>query len=121
MIRAVTILTSLFVVIVNNALRFVVRKFSLSEKHSTLTAYNISVAFKLTMARFINTSIIPIVVNYKYEQYFNNGGLIPDVFYLILAISFVDPIMYWVDIPYQVRRIKRSMARGNGENSTLTQ
>ena len=99
-IRLVTILTSLFVVIVNNGLRFIVRKFSMQEKHSTLTAYNISVAFKLTMARFINTSVIPIVVNYSYDEYFENGGLIPDVFYLILAISFVDPIMYWFDIPY---------------------
>jgi len=107
-------------VVVNNGLRFVVRRFSLSEKHSTLTAYNLSVAFKLTMARFINTSVIPIVVNYTYEEYFNAGGLIPDVFYLILAISFVDPIMYWIDIPFILRKLKRKLAIRSGENCTLT-
>jgi len=120
MIRLVTILTSLFVVLVNKILLFVVRRFTLMEKHETVTAHNISVAFKLTMGRFINTAIIPIIVNLSFEKWFVDGGLIPDVFYLILAISFFDSIMYFVDPPYMIKILKRWSAKRQGGNCTMT-
>jgi hypothetical protein len=63
-IRIVTVISSFFVVVVNKSLLIIVRKFSLRENHITYTSYNLSVAFKLTIARFVNSAIIPILVNY---------------------------------------------------------
>lgn len=102
------------------ALRIVVRKFSMMEHHETYTAYNLSVAFKLTFARFINTSIVPIVVNVTYHNWFIDGGLISDIFYVMLSISFLDPILYIFDPFYIIRMIKRSVARSKGNNSLMT-
>ena len=119
-ISIVNLVTSFVVVIINNSLRIVVRRFSMGEKHATLTAYNISVAFKLTMARFINTSIIPIVVNLSYDSYYKKGGLVSDVFYLILAISFFDPITYFFDMFYMIKLISRCKEKRKGQQSTIT-
>lgn len=69
-IRIVTTISSLVVVITNKALLIVVRKLSLKERHLTLTNYNLSVATKLTAARFINSALVPIIVNWSIEEWF---------------------------------------------------
>jgi hypothetical protein len=62
-IRIVTAISSFVVIVTNKALLIVVRKLSLKERHHTLTNYNLSVALKLTAARFINSALVPIIVN----------------------------------------------------------
>lgn len=90
------------------------------EKHETYTDYNLSVAFKLTLGRFINTSIVPIVVNLTANRWFVDGGLVSDIFYIMLSISFLDPILYYFDVFYFIRIIKRFFARRAGANSVMT-
>lgn len=75
-IRIVTTISSLVVLITNKALLIVVRKLSLKERHLTLTNYNLSVATKLTAARFINTALVPFFVNWFVEDWFKQGGLV---------------------------------------------
>lgn len=96
LIRLMSILMSMFVVVVNGILSKVIRLFSVYEKHRTYTAYNLSVASKLTMALFINTAVIPIFANLHHTQWFTNskfvsltfqGGLAADIFYRILTIA----------------------------------
>lgn len=84
------------------------------EKHETYTAYNLSVAFKLTFARFINTSIVPIVINVATNRWFVDGGLVSDIFYIMLSISFLDPILYALDPFFVLRMLKRFCARRKG-------
>ncbi|CDW71822.1 phage head-tail family partial [Stylonychia lemnae] len=120
-IRFLSILCSFIVVFINICLRGVVRAFSQMERHETYTAYNLSVAFKLTLARFINTSIVPIVVNISVNRWFVDGGLISDIFYIMISISFLDPLLYLFDVFYLIRVIKRFFARRAGANSVLTQ
>jgi hypothetical protein len=114
-------LCSFIIVFVNMSLRTVVRAFSQMEKHETYTAYNLSVAFKLTMARFVNTSIVPIVVNLSVGRWFVDGGLVSDIFYVMISISFLDPILYLFDPGYFVRLMKRCIARSKGRNSVMSQ
>lgn len=99
-IRFVTTLTSLFVVAVNKFLLIIITKFSAKERHLTQSAYNLSVAFKLTCARFFNSAIIPIFVNYYYEEWFTSGGLVQDVSNLIIAIAVADPLTGIFDVFY---------------------
>lgn len=119
-IRFLSILCSFIIVVVNIALRTVVRKFSMMEHHETYTAYNLSVAFKLTFARFVNTSIVPIVVNVAHDYWFIDGGLISDIFYVMISISFLDPILYFFDPFYMMRLTKRSIQRRKGTNCLLS-
>ena len=51
------------------------RRISRAEEHSTLTNLNVSVALKLTLARFLNSSLILVFVNNKPENWFKEGDL----------------------------------------------
>ena len=54
--------------------------FTLLEGHKTLTRYGLSVAFKLTLVKFVNIGIIPLIVNQKFSTYFTEFGLTEDAF-----------------------------------------
>lgn len=72
----ISIAISLVITFVNYFILRVVRLLSFYEYNETLTDYNISVAFKLTYARFINTAIVPIIVNIDHNNWFMTGGLV---------------------------------------------
>ncbi len=74
-------------------LKFLVRYLTEKERHETMTAYNLSVALKLVLVRFVNTAIVPIIVNIKSERWFVDGGLVSDIFSIMISIAFVDPIL----------------------------
>jgi Skp family chaperone for outer membrane proteins len=120
-VRFVTTISSLFVVIVNKFLLIVVRKFSLKERHLTLTGYNLSVATKLTLARFFNSAMVPIFVNWEIENWFDQGGLVQDVSYLILIIAFTEPLTMLIDVFYIKRLFMRYKNKGSGEDCRMTQ
>jgi hypothetical protein len=88
-------------------LKTVVRFLSAKEMHETYTAYNLSVAFKLAIVRFVNTAIVPVVVNATSDRWFVDGGLVSDIFSIMISISFVDPVMYIIDPGYFTRYLKR--------------
>jgi hypothetical protein len=92
-------------------LRTVVRTLSIKEKHETYTAYNLSVAFKLTLVRFINTAIVPCIVNISSNRWFVKGGLVSDAFSIMISISFTEPITYVLDIGSLIKRLKRKMLK----------
>jgi hypothetical protein len=96
---------------VNDSLVDVVRKLSAREKHETLTAYNLSVAFKLTLAKFINTSIVPVIVNISSDKWFNEGGLVSDIFSIMISLSFWDPLKSIIDFGAITRCIKKCYYR----------
>ena len=112
---------SMFVVVVNGILSKVIRLFSVYEKHKTYTAYNLSVASKLTLALFINTALIPIFANITEDAWFTSSGLAVDVFYRILTVAFFSPIMYAIDPGHIIRSCKRRVQKGKGATSKLSQ
>jgi hypothetical protein len=75
----------------------IVRNLSIKENHETYTAYNLSVAFKLGFVRFINTAIVPTVINWNHARWFPDGGLVNDYFSIMITVSLTDPILYVVD------------------------
>jgi len=105
-IRAISIVTSFFVVFVNVILGRVVRLLSAYEKHETYSGYNLSVAIKLSTALFINTGIVPLFVNFGRNNWFDKGGLMVDIFYNTLSVCFVSPIFYYINPVYIVQRLK---------------
>ena len=75
-------------------LRAAIKKFAHYEKHWTYTRFNISYAKKLAFTQFLNTAIIPYIVNIhfnvaslslKAQQKMDiAGGLIEDIHIIIL-------------------------------------
>jgi hypothetical protein len=80
-----------------------------------------SVAFKLTFVRFVNTANVPCIVNLSSDRWFVNGGLVNDAFSIMASISFTEPITYVFDVGALVRRFKRKMYKDQGEKCLLTQ
>jgi len=77
---------------------FIVRVFSLSEKQSTKTDLNVSLAFKLTIMRFLNTSVIYMLVHTNASRWYQSGDLVSDVFsVLVFAVGapVIALVCYW--------------------------
>jgi hypothetical protein len=88
MSQFISVMCSLSVSIANAAMILIIRRFSMSEKHETLTKLNVSVAIKLTIARFLNSSVILVITNGDPKGWFKGGSLAYDASLLILIMVF---------------------------------
>ncbi|CAI2378713.1 unnamed protein product [Moneuplotes crassus] len=120
-IRGLSITVSFLIAGINIFLGRVIRMLTSYEHHETYTKYHLSVAFKLTIAMFINTGVNPLFVNFGRANWFDSGGLMVDVFYIVITISLVSPFSYLFDPAYLVKLCKRWREERKGEKSKLTQ
>jgi len=70
----------LIINIINGLLVFIVRRLSLFERPHTITEMQISVAFKLTLSRFLNSTVVllgsnDLTGNNSSQKWFDNGNL----------------------------------------------
>ena len=91
--RFLSFLCAIVITIINILLRRVVRDMTAKEKQRTHTANNLSVAVKLALVRFVNTAIVPVIINVRSDRWFVDGGLVSDIFFIMISISFIDPIL----------------------------
>jgi hypothetical protein len=105
---------------VNTNLRKVIRNLTEREKHETYTAYNISVATKLTVTRFFNSAIVPVLVNAYAGDWFKEGGLIADIFTLLISLSFTRPIKEILNLGAIITFFKKKYYMKQGEKCLLT-
>jgi hypothetical protein len=97
------------------------RRFSTLEEHSTLTNLNVSVAVKLTIARFLNSSLVLLFVNNDPLQWFKNGNLAYDATVLIALLAVQAPLktILW---PWGlIKKVKVCRAKSQGDDCKLTQ
>ena len=80
------------VMIINTAISAVVTLMTYTEKHESKTAIDISKAAKLTAIYFINSSLSYSIIHNKASEWFNNGDLIYDVFW-ILVFLVINPFI----------------------------
>jgi hypothetical protein len=121
LLRLVTFGTSLIVVLINTVLRLAIRMLSSFEKHSTHTKFHLSVAFKLTIATFINTALLPLFTRLEVEKWFEPGGLSITIFYNTLSVAFVGPLLRIFAVGYFIKLYKMWKEKRKGENSKMTQ
>lgn len=105
----------------NGLLVFVMRRFSTLEKHSTLTNVNVSVAVKLTIARFLNSSLVLIFVNAEPKNWFKNGNLAYDASVLIGLLVVQAPLKTIVWPFGLLKKLKVFLAKRQGDDCKLTQ
>ena len=77
-----------------------------------MTKLNVSVAIKLTIARFLNSSVVLVIANYDARFWFKDGSLVYDATVLIFFMAFLNPLLYIID-PwgcYKKRQISKAKA-----------
>lgn len=72
------------------------------EYRTTQTSLNVSKAEKLSLAMFINTAMIPLIVHLTidYEKIWGNNGLMQDVFWIMIGQAISIPVLSIFDIFY---------------------
>lgn len=108
-------LTSLIVIIVNVLLKFIIRSLSKGERHETQTKMNVSVAFKLTIARFINSALVLVFVNENPANWYKGGDLVYDATVLIIILAIQAPLLDAIYIPGLIKKFKIRSERAKGE------
>lgn len=93
----------------------------MAEKHETLTKLNVSVGIKLTIARFLNSSLILVLTNPNPKNWFKGGSLAYDATILILIMVFQSPVLYLMNPTQIMKSYKIWKEKGKGEESKLTQ
>jgi hypothetical protein len=106
-VKFLSFLCSFVIIAINIMLLKVVRTLSVKERHETYTDYNLSVAFKLGIVRFINTAIVPTVVNAASSRWFVTGGLVSNYFSIMISMSVTTPVTYFLDAGIIITAIKR--------------
>lgn len=104
--RLVAFFSSVIVIVINSLLKIAIRYLSSYEKHSTYTKYHLSVATKLMLATFVNSGFLPLMINIEKKYWFNSSGLATTIFYNVISIAFVAPILDIFSYSYILRRIK---------------
>jgi hypothetical protein len=91
------------------------------EKHHTISDTEFSVALKETLCQFFNTAIIPILVYLKEDEWFLKDNLMSAAMFNMLSISFVKPVMLYIQIPHLFLMLKRRRLESQALNCTTTQ
>jgi hypothetical protein len=117
----INIANGLAVIVINTAIGRIVRVLTTFEKYSSYTNHSASLWFKLISAMFVNTALIPLAVNFDKENWFSNKGLVTDVLFNTISISFFGPWMYIFSPVYILKYTYRKVQDWKGDRSMLNQ
>jgi len=86
------ILIAVIITVINTLLSGIMKSLALFERKHTLTEFNVSVAYKLTIARFLNSALLLVFASIGNETtWFNTGGLVNNATTNIITLSLVEP------------------------------
>jgi magnesium-transporting ATPase (P-type) len=111
---------SSFVIFTNACLAIIIRKLTQKENHETYTKYHLSVSIKVSIALLLNTAVIPLLVNFGRESWYNSSGLANDIFYQSISFVMVTPTLQIFNISYFMNLCKQRYQKGKGKNSKLS-
>ena len=120
-IQVLSVLIAFLISILNTSLKLSTRKFASYEHHSTYTNYFVSVAQRLSLTTFINTAITVLVTAYILEILWKEGGLLTNIFIILLIAVILGPVFSIMNPWYFMRLCKRRSIKKQGKLCTLTQ
>ena len=121
LIIIISIISSIIVSIFNFMMAKAMIDLTALERHDTYTQYHVSVGLKLVFAMFINTALIPFAVNYYNEDWIISDGLVRDIFFNVISIWFVGPLINLFSPSYFYLLFKRCREEKKGDKWALTQ
>ena len=83
---------------INSIMNYLMGLFSKNEKHESLTKENLSMAFKLTIAKFLNSSLVLFILYDNSSNWFEEGDLVNSATYLIILQNLRAPVFEFIDI-----------------------
>jgi len=119
--KAMSGMASGMIAFINSLLVFVVRAITSGERHETQTKHNVSVAFKLLVARFLNSSLVLVLVNTNPNTWFRGGDLVYEATILIAIMAMQTPVLTIANPVKLIRWYKKRKAIAEGEECQLTQ
>lgn len=96
-------LPALCVAIMNGLLGFASRKLAAMEYHETSTDEEFSQAIKMSCGMILNTAGIVYFVNATPQEWYQSGGLVNDIFTMLLVNALVPPVMPYFDLGFKIR------------------
>ena len=99
---------SIIISILNVILEIIMKFFTQMEKPKSLTSYYLSYSIKLSLFTFMTSSLVPFLSNFYSERIENhdNSTLINNMFFLFLTNSFLKPIVWTINIPLILKKIR---------------
>lgn len=87
----------------------------------TNTEHEISVVGKMSLLKFLNTCLIPLIGNSSNSNWFDKHGLVEEVSFIVILLSISEMIRIIFHWEYVVKWILRTYQRRKGEKSEITQ
>lgn len=123
--RAASILISIIISVINSLLSFLIKFLTNQEKHDTLTHKNKSLFLKVVIVQFLNTCLmvtfLHILLVSPDHQVAISGGILNDVWFILLNDITLTPFMEWFDIGYYFKKFSQCRLKRNYKTSSLTQ
>jgi hypothetical protein len=119
--KAMSGMASGMIAFINSFLVFFVRAITSGERHETQTKHNVSVAFKLLVARFLNSSLVLVLINTNPNTWFRGGDLVYEASILIAIMAMQTPVLTIANPVKLIRWYKKRKAIAEGEECKLTQ
>jgi hypothetical protein len=119
--RVALTFNSLLTMIVNGILCKIGKFLSHMERHESQSKYRASEGFKLTIVLFINSCMIPMLLNWiiNKDNYFKNVAT--DIYSLALSLSFYEPVLQLLSVTWMVKKCKVGREIKKREKSILSQ
>lgn len=113
-----SLLPAIGVSLLNIMLIFGSKSLSARERHLTKSKEMASAMVKLTLALTLNTGFVTLFLNRHERSWYEKGGLVHNMCFMLLIPGLVPPVMSLNDIPKYIRRARA--ARINPETTALT-
>jgi len=102
---------SIVISLLNIFLEFIMKFFTKIEKQKSKTNYYLSYSIKLSIFTLTTSAFLPLLSSYfniqlKGLEYNNNKNLINNMLFLFLVNSFVTPIIWTINIPLIIKKIR---------------
>ena len=104
----VSISITIIICILNAFLEYIMKFFTKMEKQKSMTNYYLSFSIKLTIFTFMTSAFVPFISNYinNHSKNHDNQTLITNMFFLFLTNSFISPILWTVNIPLLIKKVR---------------
>lgn len=101
-------MSALSINLINFSLIFFIRKVTINERHISETDQNVSMAFKLTACRFVNSSLLLVILNKgDAKTWFDGGGdLAYEATILISLMALNTPLLYVINPGALIKKLK---------------
>lgn len=110
---AISVLITFVVIIINFILRKVLRLFTQLERRTTYTAIESEIVFKISIAYFINTAIVVLLVNkiVLKREIWGPRGVIANIITIQIISIFSDSLYYMFNPYYIINKIRKSLLK----------